>query len=292
MDISVIIVNYNTCQMTWDCIKSVFENTIGITFEIILVDNASTDGSKEIFSDEDRIIYIYNSKNVGFGRANNIGMKEAKGEYYFLLNSDTILQNNALKEFYDFAEARSEKSFYGCWLKGRDGDYTHSGDPIPTIKSLLWNLCKSYIPGRYQGDGAIHYSDKELYKIGYVTGADMFFHHSIFDETGGFDENFFMYFEESDWQRTAVKSGYNSFIIHGPDIVHYEGASQLGLKKQKMNIPKFRRKMKSEFYYVKKEYSLFSYCIYRIMIVILYMPKLLIGKSQSTEAIKSLFMSL
>ena len=86
MDVSIVIVNYNTKELTTNCIKSIFEHTSGCEFEIILVDNASQDGSKEIFESMPGIRYIYNDKNAGFGTANNIGAKVAKGKYFFLLH--------------------------------------------------------------------------------------------------------------------------------------------------------------------------------------------------------------
>ena len=119
IDVSIIIVNYNTCKITDACIASVVDKTKGVSYEIILVDNASTDGSKEFFEHDERVIYIYSEINGGFGVGNNIGMKRAKGKYFFLLNSDTILINNAVKEFYDYAEAQGKLAVYGCWLVGR-----------------------------------------------------------------------------------------------------------------------------------------------------------------------------
>ncbi|UVV84289.1 glycosyltransferase [Bacteroides thetaiotaomicron] len=104
MDVSVIIVNYNTKALTKSCIESIFSETCGIEFEVILVDNASSDGSKELFQIDERIIFIESNVNLGFGKANNLGYKYATGKYIFLLNSDTLLKNNAIKLFFDFAE--------------------------------------------------------------------------------------------------------------------------------------------------------------------------------------------
>ena len=104
MDVSIIIITYNTLRMTSDCLESIFEKTQDIKYEVILVDNASTDGSKEFFEKDSRIRYIYLKDNIGFGKANNAGYLHAKGKYVFLLNSDTILINNAVKEFFAFAE--------------------------------------------------------------------------------------------------------------------------------------------------------------------------------------------
>ena len=92
MDVSVIIVTYNTCEMTINCINSVIQKTENLDYEIILVDNASQDESYSTFSQDARIRYIYSEKNLGFGKANNLGAKFAKGRYLFLLNSDTLLK--------------------------------------------------------------------------------------------------------------------------------------------------------------------------------------------------------
>ena len=126
MDVSIIIINYNTCQMTCECINSIIEKTQGLQYEIILVDNASTDGSKEFFEKDERIKYIYSEKNGGFGYGNNLGMKVAKGKYFFLLNSDTLLINNAIKKFYDYAEKANQNRIYGCYLEHKDGSYSTS----------------------------------------------------------------------------------------------------------------------------------------------------------------------
>ena len=104
IDVSVIIVNYNTLELTKQCVESLKAKTKGIQYEIIIVDNASNDGSQEYFRNDESIIYIYNKENLGFGRANNIGYRHSSGKYIFLLNSDTILENNAIKIFFDFME--------------------------------------------------------------------------------------------------------------------------------------------------------------------------------------------
>ena len=103
-DISIIIVNYNTLHVLRPCLDSIIEQTIGIDYEIIVVDNGSTDGSIEELSSNSRVTFIPTGENLGFGRANNKGLEQAKGEYIFFLNSDTLLKNNAIKMLYDFAE--------------------------------------------------------------------------------------------------------------------------------------------------------------------------------------------
>lgn len=282
MDVSIVIVNYNTFQMTNDCIDSIIKNTKGIEYEIILIDNSSTDDSKSRFEKDSRIKYVYSYENMGFGRANNVGMMLAKGKYIFLLNSDTVLINNAIKIFFDYAEDHNEKAFYGCWLENKEGKRIHSGDTLPTVKTILGELCKSYIPGRAEGDRMITYSDDECYRIGYITGADLFFHRSVYEETKGFDHNYFMYCEESDWQRRASKQGIFSYILRAPRIIHLNGGSQVE-KSSVFNNNKFRRKIRSQNYYIRKEYNRFEYFIYRITYISLYIPKLIFGKSSNRQ---------
>ena len=113
MDVSIIIVSYNTRQLTQDCINSIFHYTHGVSFEVIVVDNDSVDGSKEMLAADKRICYVQSGGNLGFGKANNLGYSVAQGKYLFLLNSDTILLNNAVKIFFDIAEGDSVD--VGCW---------------------------------------------------------------------------------------------------------------------------------------------------------------------------------
>ena len=120
MDVSVIIVNYNTIELTLNCINSIFTHTLGIDFEVIVVDNNSDDGSGEILRLDKRIVFIQNLANEGFGSANNTGYQYAKGKYLFLLNSDTILLNNAIKLFYDYAEQHLSSCVYGTMLLNPD----------------------------------------------------------------------------------------------------------------------------------------------------------------------------
>lgn len=117
MNVSVIIVNYNTKELTKNCLASIFEKTKNIDFEVIVSDNGSTDGSIEMIkSDFPQVVLIENNVNLGFGKANNIAAKIAKGKYLLFLNSDTILLNNAVKEFFDRAVDEKNKilGLYSC----------------------------------------------------------------------------------------------------------------------------------------------------------------------------------
>lgn len=250
MDVSIIIVNYNTCKITCECIDSIVEKTKDIEYEIILVDNASTDGSKELFEKDERITYIFSEKNGGFGYGNNLGMKVAKGKYFFLLNSDTLLINNAVKEFYDYAEKDGKKRVYGCYLEHTDGSYSTSFFYFPafTIKDFLKRQIhpQNYAPKFQETD------------VEAISGADMFFHREIYEKTNGFDENIFLYGEEGEWQYRMLKEGYSCFLIPQPKIIHLEG------KSMKESPEKTAIKWKSHFYILKKHMWWPTYILARI----------------------------
>ena len=225
MDVSIIIVNYNTKDLTMQCIDSVIEKTTDVKYEIILVDNASADGSvaalKAKYND---IIVIESPTNLGFGRANNLGVKSASGKYLFFLNSDTILLNNAISEFLHYCKENNNIGCVGAWLKDEDHEYTHSYGYFPTFTNVLLpfaakkEICK-----------ANYYSTK----VEYLTGAAMFVPSEVFLEIGGFHSSFFMYYEETFMQYNIKKMGLERVVINTPEILHLEGKSYM---KKKSNL--------------------------------------------------------
>lgn len=244
MDVSVIIVNYNTCDLTSACIQSIIDYTNGLSYEIIVVDNASTDSSKEIMENDHRIKYIYSEKNGGFGYGNNLGMEVANGDFFFLLNSDTLLLNNAVGEFFKYAKSHNPKTIYGCYLQGDDGSYRDSFFYFPafTIKDFIKRIVK---PHNYQPD----YTNRE---VECICGADMFIPRQAIDEAGMFDENIFLYGEEGDLQYRMMKKGYRRMLINSPQIVHLEGESS-------GNTARYKYGMKSHLYILKKYMNPITY---------------------------------
>lgn len=228
MDVSVIIVNYNTLEMTKNTIDSVIEKTEGLNYEIILVDNASTDGSVDFFNKEykNKIDFIRNDENLGFGKANNEGIKVANGKYIFLLNSDTLLINNAIKIFFDYMEENSNVGVCGGNIYSKDLEPTHSFAELPTLKSEINKNFDSFrkILRKNKKRKDFNFSDKEL-AVGYITGADMFIRKSVLEKVGVFDKDFFMYSEESELTFRIKKAGYKIISIPKAKIIHLEGKS-------------------------------------------------------------------
>lgn len=237
LDVSILIVNYNTIELTKNCLKSIFEQTKGILFEVIVSDNGSTDGSIEMIKSEfPQVILIENNANLGFGAANNRGLKVAKGKYIFYLNSDTVLLNNAVKIFFDYWENSPEKEkigALGCILQDENGNLIHSGGEFPTYKKEIFRLIKENVSISINSLLSLFHI-KQIHKkkckvgnavyksVDYVTGADLFIRNNSFAE---FDERYFLYFEETDLQLKMNKNNLKRILISDPKIIHLEGKS-------------------------------------------------------------------
>ena len=252
MDVSVIIVNYNTLELTKNTIESVFKKTEGLNYEVILVDNASTDGSVEYFENnyKEKIIFIQNRENLGFGKANNKGIEIAKGKYIFLLNSDTLLINNAIKILFDFMEQNIECGVCGGNLYDRDNK------PVHSFKKELVNIYSDFdfiknfiLKFIYKKRMDFNYTNKNI-EVGYITGADMFIRKKMLEKVGIFDSDFFMYFEETELTARIKSSGKKIISVPQAKIIHLEG------KSTQFKERKFRMFTESKYKYFYKVYSL------------------------------------
>ena len=274
MDISIIIVNYNTKELTKNCIDSIYEKTKDIEFEVILVDNDSNDGSKELFERDKKIEFVEAGKNLGFGKANNLGLTRATGKYIFFLNSDTILVNNAVKIFFDFCEGHKDlkTNDIGCLLQNAEGKRIHSFAPFPTMARelsdfLIAPIYKKFYWTYHRYDTTKDDVNKDWYHVDYVTGADLFVSRKVIDEFGGFDPDFFMYFEETEMQHRWTKHGYPSLIIKTPQIIHLEGGS-VNKERVKFNVRQFLMGQKSKILYFKKTHGLVYNFFFRLVLLL------------------------
>jgi GT2 family glycosyltransferase len=220
MQISIIVVNYNTCEQLKNCISSVYSKTKNIDFEVIVSDNGSTDGSIEMIkSDFPNVVLLKNKKNLGFGKANNKALDIARGIYIFYLNSDTILLNNAAKIFYDFWAQYPEQSHLGalgCILLNSGLKPTHS---FGNFSSAQQELSEKFFKTSRTHNPL---TPPLPFEVEYIAGAALFLKNDSFAR---FDERFFLYFEDSDLQLQLAGAGKKRIIIPGPQIIHLEGAS-------------------------------------------------------------------
>lgn len=292
---SIIIVNYNTKHLTADCIDSIIAKTAEVEYEIILVDNASSDGSQEKFSSDGRILFLEAGDNLGFGKANNLGAQHAKGDYIFFLNSDTLLLNNAIYEMWRYCEEHKEDNIggLGCILCDGNNQRCHSYAKLNTWKDIVKSyfiapFCKSKAKEIMAMDAEDE--SKDAFEVGYVTGADLFVSRKVIDECGCFDPDFFMYSEESEMQWRFKKHGYKNMIIKSPKIMHLEGMSQA--KKKSPTMKKIIMTQSSLYLYVKKTSSSFQYTMFRFLFPLTRLPFLLLSRRPFCEKIEYVKMIL
>ncbi|MBO7741411.1 MAG: glycosyltransferase family 2 protein [Victivallales bacterium] len=255
MDISVIIVNYATPRLTRECVESIRKQTAPeIKYEIIIVDNASPDGSGPLLQAEltaPDCTVILNPRNDGFGGANNIGIARATGEYLFLLNSDTILLNDALGIF--LRRAREYPGRLGCagaLMLSRDLTPQISSRPLPSGWRIIWGTLSGYFSRYVLRRSYSHTTQRfpegcDTMKVGYVWGADMFVPASVLREVGCFDTDYFMYFEETDLQCRMRNAGYDRVLFREPEIIHLGGGSSHSMRR-------FKAYYRSMWLYIRK----------------------------------------
>ena len=222
MDISVVIVSFNTKKLLDDCLTSLYKSIQGQSFtvEIIVVDNASTDGTREMLINKyPKVRTIFNSENVGFGRANNQGIRKTIGEYILLLNSDTIVPNHAMKKLYEFTK-KHPKSFVGPKLLNMDRSAQTSCGPFFSLPVVFASLF-------LKGDviGLTRSSPRKTKHVDWVSGACMMAAKKLFMDDLLFDEDIFMYMEEVDLLMRAKKKGYGTYFYAGAQIIHLGGGS-------------------------------------------------------------------
>ena len=241
MDVSIIVINYNTLKMTNECIESIIKNTKDIEYEIILVDNGSIDGSKDYFETKTGIKYVYSSENLGFGRGNNLGLKKASGRNILFLNSDTLLINNAIKILSEYLDENAEVGACGGNLYSIDGKYESSFERyFPNLFSEF-NTLLFGIPRVLLGRRNKMYNDTDTnIPVAYICGADLLVKKKILEDVGGFNPLFFMYLEETELCYRISKN-YKIMNVPAARIIHLCGGSQV------------KRKSPSRFFFESKQ---------------------------------------
>ena len=230
LDLSIIIVSWNTSGITWKCVQSIIDQPSCLNYEVIVVDNASTDDTAQVIKrDFPKVIFIENSENMGFAAANNQGLAIAKGRYVLLLNSDTIVLDNAIAKTVEFADKYPSAGIVGCRVLNEDKTIQPSCSMFPSI--LNWVLMVSFLYklpvgnkffGRANYGGWGYDSERE---VEVVSGCFMLVRVEAIRQVGLMDERFFMYSEEVDWCWRFKKYSWDILFTTCAQIVHFGGAS-------------------------------------------------------------------
>ena len=241
MDLSIIIVNYKSAQHVINCLKSIYEASMTISFEIVVVDNFSGDDSEEkICSAFPQVIWIQSEYNAGFARGNNMGIDVAKGRNVLLLNADTIVQDNALEKTVKLFDNQPSRAACGVQLLNPDGSNQHSGAkfvigglnlllPLPYLGSLVRKI--AFGAGVKQPNV---FEVEQDTMVDWAIGAFLMTKKSTIEKYGKLDEDFFMYAEEIEWCSRLRKHG-PLILYKEPKVIHLGGGSSTDYYKTKDN---------------------------------------------------------
>ena len=243
MDLSVIIITLNNKKIIEECIKSIKRDTKSISYEIIVVDNSSNDGTQSfIRAKYPDVPLIENKKNLGFSGANNKGLKIAKGRYSVLLNDDTYIKEDTFGKLAAFMDSETDIGICGPKLLNIDGSLQRQG-------SLL---------------SAYKWRSNSPIEVGFVLGACLFIRMAMISKIGLLDENLFFYNDDLDLCKRARMSGFKVVYYPDAEIYHYGGYSS----KRSPNMRLFIEGFRGGLYYCKKHYGLIIYSIYRALLLI------------------------
>lgn len=231
MDLSIIIVNYNVKEFLQNLLTSIVKASSRLLVETIVVDNASDDGSVEMLKQYfPSVKLIESSVNLGFSKANNLGLKAAKGKYILLLNPDTLVSENTFEVMINFLRQHPEVGMSGCKILNPDG--TLQLACRRSFPGVWTSFCKvtglgslfphSRIFARYN---LTYLNENKTYEVDAISGSFMMIRRELFESIGGLDEQFFMYGEDLDWCYRTQKAGFKVYYVHSTQIIHYKGES-------------------------------------------------------------------
>jgi hypothetical protein len=225
LKLSIIVVNWNTRDITRNCLLSIREHVTGVDYEVILVDNASSDGSAEMVRLEfPEVRLIANDQNVGFGRANNQAMRVARGKLFLLLNSDTLVIDDSIQRLANFIESDSGIGIAGCKLLFEDRTLQSSCSRFPSIRLALLEDLMLYklLPRPAQGELLLggYWPHDRARDVDCVWGAAMIVRREVFEQTDGFDERIFMYGEDLEWCMRVRDREWRISFTPDSSIIH------------------------------------------------------------------------
>ena len=276
--VSVIYVNFNTSQLLLQSIRSLINVCRVVPFEILIVDNASAAEEKQQLQDGvsklkvENIRILESDANLGFGAANNLAAKQSTAPFLFFLNPDTIIVNDVLTIFSDFlAQAPSNIGACGAKLLKPDLTTNDSYGNFPGIRQELamTGLGFRFLMNNYRQNVAIaHAAPIRRSTVPYIVGADIFIRREVFELLKGFDENYFLYYEETDLFRKMKAKAIQAYILPEAEIIHLEGAAVGQATDNQFNITKFRFLLRSKLYYHSKWQPAWKSAMIRIIVLV------------------------
>jgi GT2 family glycosyltransferase len=268
LDVSVIIVNWNTKDLLRDCIASIYEQAGEVAYEVIVVDNDSIDGSvdmvKSSFPD---VILVENSENKGYAAGSNLGIRKARGRYVLILNSDTIICDAAIEKTVRYADAHPEAAVVGCQVRESAEEIQMTSFRFPSLLNLFLRvsgLAKAFSNNHFFGrEHMLWWQRNSEREVDVISGMFMLVRRDAISEVGQLDEDYFLYFEETDWCYRFAKAGWKRLFWPGAKIIHLDGGGKsIGSRNLKLRI----QMQKSHLLFFRKHYGVFKYVFARILL--------------------------
>lgn len=229
MRLSIIIVNYNVTRLLRNCLLSIQKYAEGENYEVIVIDNASTDTSwSDLIPEFPKVHFISSEHNEGFAVANNKAIKTAAGEYVLLLNPDTELEGYYMKDILDFADSKPDFGCLGIKMHDAEGNFLPESkrsvpDMFNSFEKLFTNFKRSNSKSYYRSD----IDENAVTEVDVVTGAFLLIRREIYEKLGGLDEAYFMYGEDIDLCYTLLRSGYKNYYYGKASLLHHKGESTI-----------------------------------------------------------------
>ncbi len=274
MDVSIIIVNWNTKKLLRDCLTSIYEQTRSIDFEVIVVDNFSSDDStKMVRAEFPKVILIENKENRGFAAANNQAIAIAQGRYILLLNSDTVVLDKAIEKTLSFADDNPKAAALGCRVFNPDGTIQTTCFMFPSILNMILSstyLYKLFPGSKFFGREQMTWWDRnDIREVDVVTGCFILVRRQAIEQVGILDERFFMYGEETDWCYRMKKNGWKIMFTPVGQIIHYGGQSA-----SKTPVTMIIQLRLSILKFIKKHYGRPSVFLARLLTALFFIVRL------------------
>lgn len=229
MRLSIIIVNYNVTRLLKNCLLSIQKYTEDVDYEVIVIDNASTDTSwGDLIPEFPKVRFISSSANEGFAKANNKAVQAAKGEYLLILNPDTEIEGNCMQEILDFTDSKDNFGCLGVRMHDAKGNFLPESkrsvpDMFNSFEKLFTNFKSKDSKSYYRND----ISEFGIADVEVITGAFCLIKKEIYEKIGGFDEAYFMYGEDIDLCYTLLNNGYQNYYYGKVSILHHKGESTI-----------------------------------------------------------------
>lgn len=272
MDLSIIIVNWNTKKLLVECLDSIYRSPQNIEYDIWVVDNASTDGSSELVRERyPEVNLIANEVNIGFARANNLAYQQCTGKNILLLNPDTVVEPHAIEKLIQFLNQKANAGMVGPRLLNPDGTLQVSAFPVPTLSKEFWRLfhLDNFIP--YAKYPIETWDTGSVREVDTLLGACMLIRRETLGESSIFDEEYFIYSEEVDLCTRLKKDGWHLYWLPSSVVIHH-GAQSTQQVAEEMFLKLYAGKV----LYFRKHHSKVAVFLYKLILLLAAMSRILL----------------